>query len=482
MAAGLEAWLAAQARFATSRLLRAISATDLIMLRPGFGQRVIPVRGSVLASPVVAHYDPDPDYFFHWFRDAAVVIDALRVAIGAGYAPPSAAARCEEFIEFSLALQSLDGRELLRHDEWRRHVQPSFRQYLRPESELAALRGAAISADARVNADGTLDLIRWQRPQADGPAMRALTLLRWWQQCPEACGPAWRSRAAGLIHLDLEFTRAELQRPCSGIWEEAHGHHYYTELLQSEALTCGAAWLAATGHPESARQAGLEAERARAALERFWDPARRFYRYATSGGAPDPGRELDTSALLGVLHAARPAGAHSVLDPRAQATLAALAALFDSLYAINRGRPSDFGPALGRYASDQYYGGGAWYIATLAAAEFYFRLAAALASGEPLADSMENELFRQHLGACTRGETLGQRALERGDDFMRTVRAFTPESGELSEQFDRTTGEQRSAKHLSWSYAAFITAAASRAAACQAIRSADPAAMAAGTD
>jgi glucoamylase len=64
---------------------------------------------------------------------------------------------------------------------------------------------------------------------------------------------------------------------------------------------------------------------------------------------------------------------------------------------------------------------------------------------------------------------------------MRTVQAFTPGSGELSEQFDQTTGAQTSAKHLSWSYAAFITAAASRAEAIRPTRTADPGARPADT-
>jgi glucoamylase len=42
------------------------------------------------------------------------------------------------------------------------------------------------------------------------------------------------------------------------------------------------------------------------------------------------------------------------------------------------------------------------------------------------------------------------------------VRAYTPADGELSEQFDRTTGEQTSAKQLAWSYAAFISTIAAR--------------------
>jgi glucoamylase len=48
---------------------------------------------------------------------------------------------------------------------------------------------------------------------------------------------------------------------------------------------------------------------------------------------------------------------------------------------------------------------------------------------------------------------------------MATVRAFTPASGELSEQFDQETGVQTSAKSLAWSHAALITAATSRTAA-----------------
>lgn len=50
--------------------------------------------------------------------------------------------------------------------------------------------------------------------------------------------------------------------------------------------------------------------------------------------------------------------------------------------------------------------------------------------------------------------------LDRGDMFMAMVRAYTPASGELSEQFDQTTGAQSSAKNLAWSYAAFVAAVA----------------------
>ncbi len=52
--------------------------------------------------------------------------------------------------------------------------------------------------------------------------------------------------------------------------------------------------------------------------------------------------------------------------------------------------------------------------------------------------------------------------IARGDGFLETVRAFTPASGDLSEQFDQRTGEQTSAKHLAWSYAGFISCVTAR--------------------
>ena len=170
--------------------------------------------------------------------------------------------------------------------------------------------------------------------------------------------------------------------------------------------------------------------------------------------------------ILGVIHAGRTKGAHSVLDPKSQATLTALEDLFDAEYPVNQERQADQGPAIGRYAKDAYFGGNPWYLATLATAEFYFKLAIALRSGARMPETTENASFRQRLS----GKTPAKAALERGDTFMRTVQAYTPPSGDLSEQFDRATGAQTSAKHLAWSYAAFITAAASRRQAAQAIR------------
>jgi glucoamylase len=481
----LEEWIAAEARIAAVTMARAISATDLVMERAGFGQRITPQPGSVLASPVIAHYDPDPDYFFHWFRDSAIVIDALRVALAAGYLDRSALTRLQEFVQFSLSLLALDGAAFLGQHDLRAAVQPQYLQYLRPEEELRAISGQAVLADTRVNADGSLDIIRWSRPQTDGPAMRGLALLRWWRELSQPQEhPTLRRAMSELLDADLAFTLAYVRRPSSDIWEETVGYHYYTQLLQAEALRCGAEWSESAGRRASAGRWAEGIEETLARLDGFWDASRGLYLARARTEPANTERELDISTILGVLHAGRASGRHSVLDPRAQATLTALEELFEARYAINRGRPPERGPALGRYGLDRYYGGGAWYLATLAAAEFYFRLAQALGGGARLARVGENARFRARLevgAAASDPQDLARRALARGDSFMRTVRAFTPQSGELSEQFDRSSGLQSSAKHLSWSYAAFITAAAQRLQACRAIEGSDPGAPRANT-
>jgi glucoamylase len=113
--------------------------------------------------------------------------------------------------------------------------------------------------------------------------------------------------------------------------------------------------------------------------------------------------------------------------------------LFGREYALNRGRKE--GLVFGRYHGDTYMSGGAYYFSTFGAAEYYYRLAAA-------APSEAKDL------------------IAKGDAILARTREFIPASGDLSEQFDRTTGQQTSAPDLTWSYACFLTALEAREAAC----------------
>ncbi|HEX5049839.1 MAG TPA: glycoside hydrolase family 15 protein [Gammaproteobacteria bacterium] len=439
----LEQWLGREYGHAATAMLGSVSARNLVKQRPGFGQTVRPAAGSVVASPVLAAYDPDPDYFFHWFRDSAIVIDAVRLLYEAGRLGAEAVTHFGDFVRFSLALRSLDGRAPA-EPGWRAAVAPEFERFVRGD-DLLAVHGDAVYADTRVNPDGTLDISRWSRPQHDGAPLRAITVLRWLRALggSGALPAEVAADAERLLRIDLGLTASRWREPSVDIWEEELGRHYFTLRLSAAALNAGASWLDARANAAGADEAAAlrsEAQAILAALDGFWLEDAGYYasRIVPPGGAS--GKLLDIAVILSAIHAAEDGEAHSPRDPRMHATLAALERLFDGLYPINRGRPRGRGAAMGRYQGDVYYSGGAYYFSTLGAAEFCFRAAAAYG---PHSEA------RAHWAA-------------HGDELLETVRAFTPASGDLSEQFDQRTGEQTSAKHLAWSYAAFISCVTAR--------------------
>jgi glucoamylase len=431
----IEPWLDQQYRHAASAMLRSISPVGIVKQRPGFGQTVRPCKGAIVASPVLASYDPDPDYFFHWYRDSAVIIDALRLLYGDRSIGATAREHLVDFVHFSHALLQLDGRALVAEPRWRAAVAPDFTQFLRTDADLDAAHGEAIAGETRVNPDGTLDISRWPRPQHDGLALRALALLRWTRELAETEGGG---ELAALIRFDLDFTARHWREPSFDIWEEERGQHYYTLRVAAAALLAGADWIGQVGEADLARHYRAEAQAIHRALDEFWLPDAGYYRSRVLSSGALSTKELDIAVILAAIHSdcAAEAARHSAQDPRMHSTLERLESLFDAAYAINRGRGGERGPAMGRYSGDVYYSGGAYFFSTLGAAEFCFRAA--------------------------RGAVDAGAWIRRGDAYLRTVRAYIPSSGAMSEQFDQHTGAQTSARELAWSYAAFISCVGAR--------------------
>jgi glucoamylase len=470
-------WMNRQYALSAANMLRAVSATDLVRERRGFGQTIRPSRGSVLASPEIASYDPDPDYFFHWLRDSALVMDALRALIVDRAIGPEALQHFSDFVDFSLTLCRLDGWEFVKRVDFGATIDPASRVHARSADELSRIVGDRVLGEPRFNPDGTLDIIKWGRPQHDGPALRALTLLRLWRHdAPRE--RLNRSSLSSLLEQDLDFALHHFQEPCFDLWEETFGHHYHTRLVQFAALGDGAVWMDETGDLARASAYRAAALELRERLDAHFDARDGIYVSHAVDASEAAGfvdaKRLDIAIVLAVIQATRLDGSHGVLDPKVLATLARLEALFAKAYKINRERAASCAPAMGRYADDAYYSGGAYYFSTLGVAQFYFCFAEAVGRGAMVPISESNRmLLADMLGAPL--EALGATSLDarytkglfnvllnRGDKFMAMVRTYAPASGELSEQFDQTNGAQTSAKNLAWSHAAFITAFASR--------------------
>jgi glucoamylase len=423
--ASLDDWADAQARISAAKMAEAVSATGLVKHRPCFGQTVRPARGSVLGAIGSAAAENEPDYFFHWLRDSAAVMDAALVLIRNGIDAGAWRQRFADFVRFSLGLSRISGsRFLSSNPDLRDRTEPQFRQYLRPDDEIAAVEGERALGEVRYNADGTLDFLRWSRPQHDGPALRALTVLRFLKA--GAVNGDIGDAAADLLRLDLGYTLRHGCEPCYDIWEEEKAEHYCTCLLQAAALREGSSWAAAAGELDHSHELASAADRIADRLDDFWSPLKGHILSRLMPPGQTSGKDLDSAVILGLIHAGdRPA----IAGKRALMTMKALEAAFTP------------GLAFGRYRGDTYFGGGAWFICTFGAAEFYYKLAAAQCSGNARDAAA---------------------AIARGDGILEAARRAIPLSGEISEQFDRTTGEQASARDLAWSHAAFITARQAR--------------------
>ncbi len=471
---GLAAWIAAQRKLSYQHLLRNVSpaapferdveskyiaperleyvraesarAGGRIRLNGDrVWQRIVPVTGSVAAS---APGGPsEPDYFFHWTRDSALVMHAL--ATLQADAPPPQAAECarhlEDFIRFSRTLQ-----------------------------QSAAPAGIG---ETRFNMDGTLDFLQWNRPQHDGPGLRSLALMHYESLAAAVLPGELAVTLDEAVRADLDFLAANWMRPSYDLWEEYSSPDFHALVVQAGALDAGARRALAAGDQGRAGPYAAAASALRESLARHWLPDRGYYGFHRE--PVRPGDNLDVAVVIGALHGRLADGAGSLLDDRVLATLSKLEGLFARLYPFNARLAADEGLLYGRYEGDQYYGGNPWGMLTLECAEAQYQLAALLAQRASLqVTALNRPLFARALERAGHAGELGDGGdlfadpaargvivrgfTARGDDILRTLRRLTPPAGDMPEQYDKSSGVPVSTRNLAWSHAAFISAASAR--------------------
>ncbi len=414
MTAALDAWLAAQEQASAGAIAAAISATGLTHRRPGFGAAVVPAPGSILASPEDAHWDPEPDYFYHWTRDAGVVM--LAAALLRPDDPAAWDRRFADYVAFSLATATRPGPAV---NPQRASTDDAHARFLRGDADLAALDGDALLEEPRVNADGAVDFEDWGRPQYDGPALRAISCLAW----PGAAPP----ETEALLALDLAHVLAHAAAPCIGPWEDPPpACHAFTLLAQRAALCAAAARL--DGGAVEAAVARIDA-----AMADLWDGTAGHIR--ASSAMPSS----DANIILGSLLQADAAAPYGVCHPWMAATADHVERWSRERYAL----ATEAAPLVGRWPGDVYFDGQPWLPTSFGFAEFYYRRAAAA------------ELAPAERHRCR----------ARGDAILEAVRAAFPKAGALPEQMDGTTGVPVSSRNLTWSHAALVAAAHARRAA-----------------
>lgn len=352
----------------------------------------------------------------------------------------------------------------------------------------------------------------WGRPQRDGPALRALSLIPYAHWLLDRGFPADVAyvreslydpsavrRPGSVIKNDLEEVSNGWQKPGFDLWEEVNGHHLFTDAVARRALQAGAGLAARLGDDDARDYYKAHATLLSEHLKMYchsngvWTATDKYPSGERTG--------LDAAILLAAVHAGThgtnaTAAADAVeLAPSHPTVLASLRAYvrsFTDLYPVNAPALNwTDGWLVGRYAEDVYdglgfSGGNPWYISTFAVAEILY-----LAQGDfarvgriPLDPrtvpfwnevlELENERVSR-FGHWEVGSAAFERALAalgRVADAFVVRAARTLNRGRMSEQVDRVSGEQRGARDLTWSYAAFLEVRRARDAATVAWRAA----------
>ena len=425
------------ARHMYALMLRNV-ASDGFQFRDPTG--ILSRPGCIIAAPSYPGETPgiDQDYVYHWVRDAAITI-----------------------VEIAAAEAGADG-----------DTQPLV-DYV-TFAKLCQGNATPTLAHAVFKLDGT------SRPwteQSDGPAVQTLAILGFFDRLD----PATRAVARDLMQVNVDYlVGAEdvgaYNQPTRNLWEEKDGLSFFTRSVQLACLRAVAASDVGLNVPATTGHAIAALEDA---LGRHWNgtiylsmleppaPGEADKPLGPAGDGYDPNIDIVCAAIYGAV---------PVTDPKLLATAAKLRWQWEdptseAYYPVNEtDKALGLGPLLGRYPGDHYdgdvahpvEGGHPWALCTANLAELYYRVANAIVrDGSVPADPLAQPFLAQ-VGAQGSAPDAAVGALRAAGDAMLRAILYHSDHLELSEQFDGTSGYERSVRNLTWSYAAFLSAVRAR--------------------
>ena len=387
--------------------------------------------GCILASPSFENSftDVNQDYVYNWTRDSAVV--AIELANG----NPPTNQQLIDYVQFAQTCQDAI-----------------------PSSGFAFDRAAFyINGTPRAN---------WG-DQSDGPALQTLAILALFDQLDAST----KTVASNVIAANLTFLQNAYQNQTLNLWEEETGFSFFARAVQ---LKCFEAITANTFSVPVPGWLGTAIPWLQNALQGHWNG--QYYRSILPVPVPpdyrvpyDPNIDVVLAAIYGAV---------SVTDPQLLATAALLRSQWEDqtspyFYPINGAdrQQRNIGPLLGRYPGDKYDGDNdqpvddhPWALSTCCFAQLYYQLAGTIAANNtiPPLDANSTQFFSQVQISATTTVSGAVNALQSAGDQMLEAILYHSDHLELSEQFDASSGYEKSVSDLSWSYAAYLSAIRAR--------------------
>jgi glucoamylase len=249
------------------------------------------------------------------------------------------------------------------------------------------------------------------------------------------------------------------------LWEEVNSMSFFTVAVQHRALVEGSTFAKRVG--ASCSWCDSQAPQILCYMQSFWTGS---YINANTGG----GRSgKDANTVLASIHTFDPeAGCDDTTfqpcSPRALANHKVYTDSFRSVYAINSGIAQGVAVSAGRYPEDSYYNGNPWFLTTLAAAEQLYdaiyqwkKIGSITITSTSLAffkDIYSSAAVGTYASGSSTFTAIINAVKTYADGYVSIVETHAMNNGSLAEQFDKSSGSSLSARDLTWSYAALLTA------------------------
>lgn len=350
--------------------------------------------------------------------------------------------------------------------------------------------------EPKFNVDGSDFTGVWGRPQRDGPALRAITLMRYMHAYNNTNPSLWSPsdgkgqysnlyQAAmppnSVIKADLEYVAHNWQSSGFDLWEEVNGLHLFTAMVQLRALREGTVVANLFDDSGAASFYDQQANALATFIGQFWDNNKGHLIETLNSQRSG----LDCGIMVGAMQGTggdvytNDQGVYPPWSDEILVTLLALVKDMRTRFKVNSAGAGSTdqlaGVGIGRYPEDVYDGvgtsiGNPWFLCTSSVSEVLYTTASHARSAGQFVVSQRSLPFWQAVlpntfsgpRTVSASDSAFQPALQRlkdiGDSFLAVIEAHANAQGGLSEEFDGVTGFERGATDLTWSYGSFLDA------------------------
>lgn len=280
----------------------------------------IDISNSLPGISIASLSKEDPDYFYHWIRDSAVVMKSIVTYY--------------ELTNCPKAFKYIIG-------------------YINNEIELQNTKSSGDLGEPKYNTDRTPYTKPWGRPQNDGPALRGLTMIKIYHLFHNDY-PSLGKLVLNSISKDLNYILKHYNDKSFDLWEEIDGFHLYTRLVQCKFLK------ECLNIPLN-----IDYNRIINTKHKLHDLiSHHNTRYTSFDNNGWCCREFDTSLLLGICHIDYDIEIFDFYSDEFKKYFEDMIIYFQNEYKINKNNKKF--TWLGRYKNDIYYNGNPWVITTSA--------------------------------------------------------------------------------------------------------------------